>query len=77
MSDDKYDGLTIDAIESPTPESSPDFALRILWSAPQIGFGAITLFWDGNQLCADTEHMGDELIKRLLSPLADQIEIRG
>lgn len=74
---DKYAGLTIDAVERPCHQSSPDFAFRILWSSPRIGFGEVTFYWDANKLCADTEYMSDAFLRRLLLLLADRIEIRG
>ena len=73
---DKYAGLTIDGIDRPTPKSSPNFAMRILWSCPRIGFGEVTFYWDGDKLCANTEHMSEAFLRRLLLLLTDQIEIR-
>lgn len=74
---DLYAGLTIDAVERPLRQSSPDFAFRILWSCPRIGFGEVTFYWDANRLCAHTEHMSDFFLRRLLLLLANRIEIRG
>ena len=73
---DKYAGLTIDAVERPSRKASPNFAFRILWSCPRIGFGEVTFYWDANKLCADTECMSEPFLRRLLLLLADRIEIR-
>ena len=63
---DKYDGVKIDYIDHPTPESDPDFALRIGWSCPGIGFGTVDFFWRKNELHAYTEHMGRDFLKCLV-----------
>ena len=74
---DKYQGLTIDAVVRPIPQvSDPGFALSIWWSCPSVGFGEVTFYWDRDKLCANTEHMSDAFLRRLLLLLADQIEIR-
>lgn len=75
MNEDKYEGLTIDYIDRPTPESHPDFVMRIGWSCSQLGFGAVDFIWHGNELHADTEHMGNAFLKKLLKLLSQQIKI--
>ena len=78
MSDDKYDGLTIDAIEPPLPESDPNFALRIRWSCPGVGFGIVDFFWEKNELHAYTEHMGRDFLMRLVGgDIAKRVIIDG
>ncbi len=75
MAEDKYAGLTIDYIERPKAQSHPDFAFRIGWSCPRIGFGEATFFWKDDKLHAMTECMSNAFMKRLMSTLVDHIVI--
>jgi len=75
MNEDKYENLTIDYIDRPTPKSHPDFVMRIGWSCPQLGFGTVDFMWHGNELHADTEYMGPAFLKKLLMLLSQQIKI--
>ena len=70
-----YKGLTIEGIHRPHYNSDSSFVFQIEWSAPQLGFGSVELYWDGNQLCADTEHMGSAFLGKLLMLLSEQIKI--
>lgn len=74
---DKYDGVRIDYIDNPTPESGPDFALRIGWSCPGVGFGTVDFFWKGTELHAYTEHMGRDFLKCLVGEIAKKVVIDG
>lgn len=72
----RYEGLTIDEVQRPSPESLPGFAMRVLWSSPKLGFGQVDFYWDGPKLCANTECMSEAFLEALLSLLAKEIEIR-
>lgn len=72
---ERYDGLTIEDIHRPGPHSHPSFIGQIDWSAPQLGFGSVVFYWDGSQLCADTECMGSVFLKKLLMLLSQKIKI--
>lgn len=74
---DKYAGLKIEGIIRPIPQiSDPGFVFSVWWSCPSVGFGEVTFYWNKNKLCANTEHMGEAFLRRILLLLADQIEIR-
>ena len=74
---DKYAGLKIDMVVRPLPQiSDPKFAFSVWWSCQSVGFGEVQFYWDGNKLCADTEHMGQAFLRRILLLLADKIEIK-
>ena len=74
---DPYAGLKIDMVARPLPQiSDPKFAFSVWWSSPSIVFGEVTFYWDENKLCADTEHMSQAFLRRILLLLADKIEIR-
>ena len=77
MSEDKYEGLTVDYIDRPLPESHPDFAMRIGWSCPQLGFGTVDFIWQGNDLHADTECMSKAFLERLMALVLQRVVIDG
>ena len=75
MESNRYKGLTIEGVHRPHHSSDPSFVFQIEWSAPQLGFGSVELYWDGSQLCVDTEHMGPAFLEKLLMLLSQQIKI--
>lgn len=75
MNEDKYEGLTVDFIDRPTPESHPDFVMRIGWSCPQLGFGTVDFIWRGNDLHADTEGMSKAFLERLVGLALQRVVI--
>jgi len=77
MSEDKYEGLTVDFIDRPLPESHPDFVMRISWSCPGLGFGTVDFIWRGNDLHADTEHMSKAFLERLMALVLQRVVIDG
>lgn len=75
MSEDKYEGLIVDFIDRPLPESHPDFVMRIGWSCPGLGFGTVDFIWRGNDLHADTEHMSKAFLERLMALVLQRVVI--
>ena len=65
-----YDGLEVDAIERHV-----DNGFSIAWSAPHIGFGELTFWWEGYELHVDTECMSDEFVKTVLSKAVDKMHL--
>lgn len=74
---DKYKGLVVDGIYRPCEGSDPSFVFQVEWSHHRLGFGSVEFYWDGNRLCADTEHMDRAFLERLMKLVVEKVVIDG
>lgn len=69
------DNLTVSAVWPVSTEVISDGGIGINWDSNR-GWGQLELYWgDDGMLHADTEYMGLEFVRRVLSMLADKVII--
>ena len=70
----KYGDIHICDIWPVSTEVCKNGGIGIDWSNRSIGFGQLTLYWgDDGRLHADTELMGTDFARAVLSKLADEL----
>ena len=75
---DACNNLEITEIWPLSTEVVKNGGIGIEWSS-DAGYGQLVLYWQGDKLCADTEHMclneNKTFLKAVLNHLADKINI--